>query len=108
MVPLSVLSNWTTQIQEHINAGKLKSYVYYGEGRGATAAAMAKCDVVLTTYEMVTGDWKRKTGQAPAKKKAKTDSGLFGVKWKVCIGCGRRARLRVSMTDLMESHRNSA
>ncbi|KIO29735.1 hypothetical protein M407DRAFT_226612 [Tulasnella calospora MUT 4182] len=85
IAPLSVLSNWTTQIDDHITEGTLRTYVYHGDGRDAAAAAMARYDVVITTYEMVSRDWRGGKLAAPAKKKAKTDGGLFGVKWKRII-----------------------
>jgi len=43
-------------------------------------------DVVLTTYQTVAIECKgdaTAAAAAPAKKKAKSDGGLFGVKWKV-------------------------
>lgn len=83
VAPLSVLSNWTTQIDDHVTEGTLRTYVYHGDGRDAAASAMARYDVVITTYEMVSRDWKGGKPTAPARKKAKTDGGLFGVKWKV-------------------------
>ena len=84
VVPLSVLSNWTTQISEHVVDGVLRTHVYHGEGRSIKAKDMTRCDVVITTYEMVSQDWKGSIdGRQPAKKKAKADGGLFGVKWKV-------------------------
>lgn len=57
-----------------------------------SAETMAKYHIVLTTYDMVSRDWKGNSKTAaPAKKKAKSDGGLFGVKWKV-------GRLRAAMT----------
>ena len=45
---------------------------------------MSKYDIVLTTYDMVSRDWKGNAKTpAPSKKKARSDGGLFGVKWKV-------------------------
>ncbi|KAG8950608.1 hypothetical protein FRC00_007611 [Tulasnella sp. 408] len=85
IAPLSVLSNWTTQIDDHVTEGTLRTYVYHGDGRDAAASAMARYDVVITTYEMVSRDWKGGKPTAPTKKKAKTDGGLFGVKWKRII-----------------------
>lgn len=93
MVPLSVLANWTGQIQEHIRAGELTSHVYHDKGRSVTAEEMAGYDVVFTTYETVTSDWKRKNGQVVGSKKLKADDGLFGVKWKASINTNREGGL---------------
>ncbi|KAG8948964.1 hypothetical protein FRC04_009165 [Tulasnella sp. 424] len=85
VVPLSVLSNWTTQIDDHVTEGTLRTYVYHGDGRAAAAEALGRYDVVITTYETVSRDWKGSKPAAPANKKARTDGGLFGVKWKRII-----------------------
>ena len=47
--PLSVLSNWETQIREHTD-GSLSVYKYHGTGRVGDAAFLASQDVVITTY----------------------------------------------------------
>lgn len=45
MCPLSVLSNWEKQIEDHVAEGQISYYVYHGTGKGATPAKMAKYDV---------------------------------------------------------------
>ncbi|GLC34103.1 hypothetical protein PLESTB_000837700 [Pleodorina starrii] len=53
--PVSVLSNWVMQIQEH-TAGNLKVYQYHGPDRSRSPSFLAGHDVVLTTYSVLGGD----------------------------------------------------
>lgn len=86
--PLSVLSNWEKQIADHVQRGKLKTIVYYGPGRNTSVEELQKADVVITTYQVVTGDHTKAVAAAagveagPSKKKRKTDGGLMNVKWR--------------------------
>ena len=87
MTPLSILSNWETQIKEHCRRDALHYYIYYGTGRDISSDRLKKYDIVLTTYQMVTKDHelspKLEFGPGPAKKQ-KRGKGLFDIKWKVC------------------------
>lgn len=81
------MSNWEEQIKEHCAYDALKTYVYYGEGRGIAIERLRKYDVVITTYQVVAKEHANlDKGQQSSKKKRKGVSGpqgLFGVKWKV-------------------------
>ncbi|KAG8213634.1 snf2 family protein [Butyriboletus roseoflavus] len=92
VVPLSVISNWEKQIDEHCVRGALSACVYYGATRNTTPQQLMQYDVVITTYQVVSGDADSSTvtqhgieGGGPAKKKKKSGKGLFGVKWKRII-----------------------
>ncbi|KAG8935555.1 hypothetical protein FRC02_007699 [Tulasnella sp. 418] len=86
MVPLSVLSNWTSQMEEHVVPGKLKYCVYHGEaGKKFTAEELKKYDIVLSTLQMVAQEYSAGSQGAPAKKKAKKGGGLMDVPWKRII-----------------------
>ncbi|KAI0743822.1 SNF2 family N-terminal domain-containing protein [Daedaleopsis nitida] len=85
VVPLSVISNWEKQIDDHVQHGALTSCVYYGKTRTMTPAELKKYDVVITTYQTVVQDHDlslvgRSGGHAT--KKQKTDKGLLDVAWK--------------------------
>lgn len=87
-MPLSVMSNWEKQIEEHCVPGVLSSIVYYGTSRGVTAEQLARRDVVITTYHTVVAEADRAlTSLGPngerRKKRKKSETGLFDVKWKV-------------------------
>ncbi|TFY66346.1 hypothetical protein EVG20_g4743 [Dentipellis fragilis] len=90
VVPLSVLSNWEKQIDDHCMPGAVSYCVYYGTGRSMSAKDLQKYDVVLTTYQTVTKEHENAAGLAngggaPSKKKKKIESSLFGVAWKRVI-----------------------
>ncbi|KAJ3297736.1 hypothetical protein HK104_000147 [Borealophlyctis nickersoniae] len=51
--PLSTVGNWEDQIVSHVGEGKLQVYVYHGGGREKDAKTLAKYDVVITTYNLL-------------------------------------------------------
>ena len=51
--PLSVLSNWVTQLEEHTQPGSLGVYLYHGADRIRDPKFLAECDIVLTTYNIM-------------------------------------------------------
>ncbi|KAH9941011.1 SNF2 family N-terminal domain-containing protein [Amylocystis lapponica] len=89
VVPLSVLSNWEKQIEDHVCAGGLTSCVYYGTGRSMTPEDLKKYDIVITTYQTVSGEHvdivPKSEGARPTKKQKKSEGGLFHVSWKRII-----------------------
>ncbi|KIM40208.1 hypothetical protein M413DRAFT_28716 [Hebeloma cylindrosporum] len=87
VAPLSVLSNWEKQLEDHIVPGKLTSCVYYGNNRGLSASELQKYDVIITTYQTVAGEHHddKAGGAGPSKKKKKTERNLFDVMWKRVI-----------------------
>nr|XP_056706370.1 helicase-like transcription factor [Euleptes europaea] len=69
--PLSVLSNWTDQFEQHIDpAVHLNIYVYYGSERTKDPAILSRQDIVLTTYNVLASDYS-----------AKSNSTLHSFKW---------------------------
>lgn len=87
VVPLSVLSNWEQQIQDHVVDGAFSYYTYYGPSRDISAEQLRKYDVVITTYQTVVKE-KNASGSVrvdgePSKKKKKTEGVLFKINWKV-------------------------
>ncbi|KAF8897054.1 SNF2 superfamily protein [Gymnopilus junonius] len=87
VVPLSILSNWEKQIADHCTRGVLSSCIYYGSGRGLSAAELQKYDVVITTYQTVSGEHGEgsNSGSGSSKKKQKGEKNLFEVPWKRII-----------------------
>jgi len=79
-----VLSNWEKQIEEHCTSGTLSSCVYYGSSRGLSVAELQKYDIVITTYQTVTGEHEEGATTGRAKKKKRTEKNLFEMQWKVC------------------------
>ncbi|XP_026157815.1 helicase-like transcription factor [Mastacembelus armatus] len=55
--PLSVLSNWLEQFEQHVRADvKLKVYLYYGSERNRSKTFLSSQDVVITTYNVLSAD----------------------------------------------------
>ncbi|XP_069831488.1 helicase-like transcription factor [Dendropsophus ebraccatus] len=67
--PLSVMSNWIDQFEQHVQAEvDLNIYIYYGPERSRDIKTLSQQDVVLTSYSTVTHDYG-------------TDSPLHKIKW---------------------------
>ncbi|XP_016891132.1 helicase-like transcription factor isoform X2 [Cynoglossus semilaevis] len=55
--PLSVLSNWLDQFEQHVRSNvKLNVYLYYGAERNRSQKFLSAQDVVITTYNVVSAD----------------------------------------------------
>lgn len=65
--PLSLLSQWQSEIAKHTPPDTLSVYVYHGTGRTRDSAVLAKYDVVLTTYATLATEM---PNDKPAKKDA--------------------------------------
>ncbi|KAM8916461.1 helicase-like transcription factor isoform 2-T2 [Spinachia spinachia] len=67
--PLSVISNWLDQFEQHVRADvKLNVYLYYGTERNRSKTFLSSQDVVITTYNVLSADFGNK-------------SPLHGIKW---------------------------
>ncbi|CAE6425244.1 unnamed protein product [Rhizoctonia solani] len=87
--PLSVLSNWETQIDDHCNPGALACYTYYGNNRNVDPEILKDYDIVLTTYQTVSADFDRAGGfkntgelMAESPEDKRRSNGLFAIQWK--------------------------
>ncbi|KAG9343625.1 hypothetical protein JZ751_013795 [Albula glossodonta] len=59
--PLSVISNWLDQFEQHVRADvKLSVYLYYGTERNREAKFLSRQNVVLTTYNVLSADYGNK------------------------------------------------
>jgi len=83
VTPLSVLSNWEKQVHDHCADGSLSVYVYHGANRSKSPERMRSCDIIITTYQTVAGEYFGGSHDGPVKKKRKIGNGLFQVPWKV-------------------------
>ncbi|XP_070776033.1 helicase-like transcription factor [Enoplosus armatus] len=60
--PLSVLSNWLDQFEQHVRANvKLNVYLYYGSERNRSKKFLSSQDVVITTYNVLSADFGNKS-----------------------------------------------
>ncbi|KAM4693493.1 helicase-like transcription factor [Discoglossus pictus] len=68
--PLSVLSNWIDQFEQHVKPEVQPNiYVYYGPERSKDPDVLSTQDVVLTTYSVVTYDYGNRGGSPLHKVK---------------------------------------
>ncbi|XP_034433159.1 helicase-like transcription factor isoform X1 [Hippoglossus hippoglossus] len=60
--PLSVLSNWLEQFEQHVHPNvKLNVYLYYGSERNRSKKFLSSQDVVITTYNVLSADFANKS-----------------------------------------------
>ncbi|NWR62839.1 HLTF factor, partial [Bucorvus abyssinicus] len=66
--PLSVLSNWIDQFEQHIHKDfHVNIYVYYGSDRSKDPSVLSEQDIVLTTYNILATDYGNR-GDSPLHK----------------------------------------
>ncbi|TCD63046.1 hypothetical protein EIP91_006059 [Steccherinum ochraceum] len=88
VVPLSVLSNWEKQIEDHVMPGKLTACVYYGAGRNMSTEELRRHDIVLTTYQTIVTEHESSTsvpGDGSKKKRKIQQTTLLDMPWKRII-----------------------
>jgi SWI/SNF-related matrix-associated actin-dependent regulator of chromatin subfamily A3 len=54
--PLSVMSIWVSQLEDHTIPGSLKVYLYHGSDRTTKASELCSHDIVLTTYNTLASE----------------------------------------------------
>lgn len=57
VAPLSTVANWEDQITSHIKPKTLSYYVYHGGNRTSDIDELAKYDIVITTYSIVSSEF---------------------------------------------------
>ena len=86
VAPLSVMSNWSSQITHHVHkTHALNVYTYHGAGRVSMKAAdFSQYDVVITTYQTLASDYmpKAKGGSNKAPESKLRSSGLYSMEWR--------------------------
>ncbi|KAJ6073158.1 hypothetical protein N7467_011243 [Penicillium canescens] len=71
VVPLSAVSNWTTQINEHLAPDSIKCHTFHGPNRITDLDELAKYDVLITTYSTVLSEMNgrgARRGDSPLRK----------------------------------------
>ncbi|KAJ5960973.1 Helicase C-terminal [Penicillium vulpinum] len=53
VVPLSAVSNWVTQIKDHLKPRSISYYVFHGPSRTSDFNELAEFDIVITTYSTI-------------------------------------------------------
>ncbi|KAK4053900.1 hypothetical protein OIO90_003737 [Microbotryomycetes sp. JL221] len=85
--PLSVLSNWDTQLKAHVGSKRMQWHIYHGEGRSLTKKQLRDFDVVITTYQAVASELAPSRGSRAQSgesdpKKVKRDDTLHHISWR--------------------------
>lgn len=57
--PLSTIGNWEEQIQAHVHADTLSTYVYHGSKRETDLKKLAEYDMIITTYQVVANEYQK-------------------------------------------------
>ncbi|PVH97783.1 hypothetical protein DM02DRAFT_657940 [Periconia macrospinosa] len=108
LAPVSVMSNWSTQMQLHVKPEHaLRVMFYHGTRKQPiTPASIGQFDVVITTFDSVSSEYySQKSGTLPRK------SGVYSVKWRRVIldeAHGIRnpkAKRTIAVTNLMAQSR---
>ena len=64
VVPTSALAQWEDEIRDCTAAGALRVLVYYADRKSIAKAHIEAVDVVLTTYPVVEGEWRKIVNRA--------------------------------------------
>ncbi|KAF2474647.1 uncharacterized protein BDR25DRAFT_332048 [Lindgomyces ingoldianus] len=108
LAPVSVMSNWSTQIKKHIKEKyALRVMFYHGTRKEPiTPKQIRNYDVVISTYDSVSSEWhSQKSTTLPRK------SGVFSVTWRrIILDEGHnirnpKAKKTVAVTNLMAQSR---
>ncbi|KAH7086556.1 SNF2 family N-terminal domain-containing protein [Paraphoma chrysanthemicola] len=61
IAPVALMRQWEKEISHHVyDHHKLKTYVYWGNGKSANFEKLKRYDVVLTTFGILTSEFKQK------------------------------------------------
>jgi SWI/SNF-related matrix-associated actin-dependent regulator of chromatin subfamily A3 len=55
--PVSVMSNWTTQINDHVRENTLRVEIYHGPGRHDLLSNLNDIDVLIASYNTISYDF---------------------------------------------------
>jgi SWI/SNF-related matrix-associated actin-dependent regulator of chromatin subfamily A3 len=97
LAPVSVMSNWSTQMERHIKPEHaLRIMFYHGTRKQPLSKkTINNYDVVISTYDSVSSEWhSQKTPQIPRS------DGVFSVKWRrVILDEGKSTSARAPKTE---------
>ncbi|EOA81007.1 uncharacterized protein SETTUDRAFT_174657 [Exserohilum turcica Et28A] len=108
LAPVSVMSNWSSQMKTHIKPEHaLRVMFWHGQRKEPiTPKDIEKYDIVISTYESISSDWySQKKPTVPRK------SGPFSIKWRrVILDEGHnirnpKAKKTIAVTNLMAQSR---
>ncbi|KAF2156004.1 DNA repair and recombination protein RAD5B [Myriangium duriaei CBS 260.36] len=82
VAPVSVMSNWSTQIERHIDPNNpLRVHTFHGSGRNLMKNAdFQNYDVVITSYGTLSSEYLPKGSKQPPKMP--TQNGFYSLHWR--------------------------
>jgi SWI/SNF-related matrix-associated actin-dependent regulator of chromatin subfamily A3 len=108
LAPVSVMSNWSTQMKKHVKPEHaLRVMFWHGTRKQPiTPKEIENYDIVISTYDSVSSEWySKKSTEVPRK------SGVYSVKWRrVILDEGHsirnpKAKRTIAVTNLMAQSR---
>ncbi|KAL1648179.1 hypothetical protein SLS61_007051 [Didymella pomorum] len=122
VAPVALMRQWEKEIERHIHPRyRLKVYIYHGNGKNADFAKLRQYDVVLTTYGILTSEYKQKETRKESmrheeeqrtgvRRKAKEKLALLGGEYRVILDEAQCIKNRQTVGskaahDLMAMHR---
>ncbi|GAM83576.1 hypothetical protein ANO11243_015640 [Dothideomycetidae sp. 11243] len=82
VAPVSVMSNWSNQVERHVKSkSPLKVYTYHGSGRQRMQKEDFEAyDVVVTSYGTLSAEYLPKSSKQPIK--LPTKHGIYSLRWR--------------------------
>lgn len=71
--PMTLLSQWKSEIETHAQPGSLSVYVHYGQSRSSDVELLAQSDVVLTTYGVLSSEF--------SSESTEDHGALYSIRW---------------------------
>ncbi|KAF2034663.1 hypothetical protein EK21DRAFT_85239 [Setomelanomma holmii] len=108
LAPVSVMSNWSTQMKKHIKPEhELRVMFWHGTRKQSiTPKSIENYDVVISTYDSVSSEWySQKSTNLPRQ------SGIYSVKWRrIILDEGHsirnpKAKRTIAVSNLMAQSR---
>lgn len=106
VAPVSLLSNWTSQIEAHLFPSTLSVTVVHNSKKQDQSIDLSTYDVVVTSYSTLISAYKKEGfEQNPGKKVEKTTRGIFGRLWRrVVLDEGHTVRNPSAKVSLAVTH----
>uniref|UniRef100_A0A7N0UMJ6 DNA/RNA helicase protein n=1 Tax=Kalanchoe fedtschenkoi TaxID=63787 RepID=A0A7N0UMJ6_KALFE len=71
--PMTLLGQWKSEIESHMDRGSLSLFVYYGQHRPKDAKLLSQSDVVITTYGVLSSEY--------SSENVEDSGGLYSISW---------------------------
>ena len=106
VAPVSLISNWTNQIQAHLLSSTLSVTVLHNSKKQDANVDLSAFDVVITSYSTLVSAYKKEGFDENAGKKvAKTTRGVFGRLWRrIVLDEGHTIRNPMAKVSLAVTH----